>query len=79
MGAVWVYDKNVKLYLLPNTNFNNIGWLCDTRMAEKINDSIALDKLYEELNKQYSLKNEFIDSWSRQREKFISEIKMSEL
>lgn len=79
MGAVWVYNKNVKLYLLPNTNFKNIGWLCDTRMAEKINDSIALDKLYEELNKQYSLKNEFIDSWSRQREKFISEIKMSEL
>ena len=28
MGAVWAYGNNVKLYLLPNTNFDCIGWLC---------------------------------------------------
>ena len=29
MGAVWAYDSNVKLYLLPTTSIDNIGWLCN--------------------------------------------------
>ena len=70
MGAVWAYDSNVKLYLLPDTDFDNIGWLCDTRKANKITDSIALDLLYKELQEQYSLPNNF-DTWSQQREIFI--------
>ena len=28
MGAVWATDKNVRYYLLPNTGFDKIGWLC---------------------------------------------------
>ena len=70
MGAVWAYDSNVKLYLLPDTDFDNIGWLCDTRKANKITDSIALDLLYKELQEHYSLPNNF-DTWSQQREIFV--------
>lgn len=75
MGAVWAYDNNVKLYLLPDANFDDIGWLCNTRIAEKINDSIALDALHEQLQQHYSLQDTSIRSWSRQREKFLQEIK----
>lgn len=75
MGAVWAYDNNVKLYLLPDANFDDIGWLCNTRIAEKINDSIALDSLHEQLRQYYSLQDTTIRSWSRQREKFLQEIK----
>lgn len=75
MGAVWAYDNNVKLYLLPDANFDDIGWLCNTRIAEKINDSIALDTLHEQLQQYYSLRDTSIRSWSRQREKFLQEIK----
>ena len=75
MGAVWAYDSNVKLYLLPDANFKNIGWLCDTRIAERIDSSIALDALHEQLQRYYSLQNTSITSWSRHRERFLQDIK----
>jgi hypothetical protein len=71
MGAVWAYDSNVRLYLLPDTNFNSIGWLCDTRKANKITDTVALDLLYQEMHEYYSLPDYFIN-WSYQREIFIN-------
>ena len=71
MGAVWAYDSNVRLYLLPDTNFNSIGWLCDTRKANKITDTVALDLLYKEMREYYSLPDNFIN-WSQQREIFIN-------
>ena len=71
MGAVWAYDSNVRLYLLPDTNFNSIGWLCDTRKANKITDTVALDLLYKEMCEYYSLPDNF-RNWSQQREIFIN-------
>ena len=71
MGAVWAYDSNVKLYLLPDTNFDSIGWLCDTRKANKITDTVALDLLYKEMQEYYSLPDNF-RNWSQQREMFIN-------
>jgi uncharacterized protein yddK len=76
MGAVWAYSNNVKLYLLPNTQFSSIGWLYNTHLAEKITDPISLDKIQEELKQICSVQNNFhIANWSRQREKFLNEIK----
>ena len=71
MGAVWAYDSNVRLFLLPDTTFNSIGWLCDTRKANKITDTVALDLLYKDLHGYYSLPDNFIN-WSQQREIFIN-------
>lgn len=71
MGAVWAYDSNVRLYLLPDTNFNSIGWLCDTRKANKITDTVALDLLYKEMCEYYSLPDNF-RNWSQQRVIFIN-------
>ena len=73
MGAVWANDSNVRLYLLPNTKFESIGWLCDTRKANKITDSVALDLLYKEIHEFYSLSDNFIN-WSQQRETFINRL-----
>ena len=69
MGAVWAYDNNVRLYLLPDVNFNNIGWLYDTRKADMINSPIALDALHKEMIEYFGLPEK--DIWSRQREAFI--------
>lgn len=71
MGAVWANDANVRLYLLPDTNINSIGWLCDARKANKITDIVALDMLYKELLEYYSLPENFAN-WSMQRELFIN-------
>ena len=71
MGAVWAYDSNVRLYLLPDTNFDSIGWLCDTRKTNKITNTVALDLLYKEMQEYYSLPDNFVN-WSQQREIFIN-------
>lgn len=49
MGAVWASDNRVKYYLLPGVDFKEIGWLCDVKKAEQLNDSVALDSLEREL------------------------------
>ena len=74
MGDVWAYNNNVRLYLLPGTQFTSLGWLYDKTLAEKIDDTISLDKLHFELEQYYSLQQNPI-TWSRQRKKFLSEIK----
>ena len=73
MGAIWANNNNVKYYLLPNTSFDKIGWLCDTKQAEQLSDHIALDKLYNELTKYYNLEGKF-ETWSRQRVTFVNNI-----
>ena len=70
MGAVWAYNNNVRLYLLPDVEFHEIGWLCDTKKADRLFDSIVLDALKMELLKFYSLKDKGT-TWSRQREYFL--------
>ena len=74
MGAVWAYEANVRLFLLPNTDFTSIGWLCDTRKADKLTDSVALDRLYKEMVEYFSLKENLIH-WSQQREMFVGRVR----
>lgn len=69
MGAVWAYDAKVKLFLLPDSSFDEIGWLCEPYMANKVNDVVALDALFHEMTDYYSLPKHF-ESWSRYRASF---------
>lgn len=73
MGAVWAYDANVRLYLLPNTGFSIIGWLCDTRQVESISNSVALDILYKEMAEHFNLPDRLIH-WSQQRKLFLERV-----
>ena len=70
MGAVWAADNRVRYYLLPNVDFKEIGWLCDTNKAEKLYDSVVLDALEEELTDFYGLPHKG-GIWSRQRQNFV--------
>jgi hypothetical protein len=69
MGAVWAYDNNVRLYILPDVDFKEIGWLCDTRKADRINTPVPLDALHKEMIEYFELPDK--GTWSRQREVFI--------
>lgn len=73
MGAVWAYNNNVRLYLLPDSDFDKIGWLCSPKQAEKLFDSITLDTLKSEFSNYYSL-DDTGKTWSRQRETFLKSI-----
>ncbi|MEG1738594.1 MAG: toll/interleukin-1 receptor domain-containing protein [Odoribacter sp.] len=73
MGAVWAYDKKVKTFILPDADFRSIGWLYDIKKASKINDSIALDSLYEDMTGYYKLPQK-TGEWGRQREIFLNKL-----
>lgn len=70
MGAVWATDNHVRYYLLPNVDFKEIGWLCDTNKADKLCGSVVLDALEEELTNFYGLPHKG-GIWSRQRQNFV--------
>ena len=76
MGAVWATDNNVRYYLLPNTDIDKLGWLCDAKQAEQLIDYIVLDKLYNELTSYYDL-NVKLETWSRQRMTFVDNVTKS--
>lgn len=70
MGAVWAYNNQVRYYLLPNTNFDSIGWLCNPNRADFIDNPITLDALHNELIEFYKLPDNGI-KWSRHRQTFL--------
>ena len=74
MGAVWAYEANVRIYLLPNTDFPSIGWLCDTRKADSISNSVVLNRLYKEIVEHFGLQDRLIN-WSQQRTIFLERLK----
>ena len=71
MGAVWAANNNVRYYLLPDADFDKIGWLTNPQKVEKINSSIALDALQKELVDFYGLQDRGI-TWSKNREDFLA-------
>lgn len=73
MGAVWAYDSHVRLYLLPDVDFDEIGWLYDTRKADKITEPVPLDALHKEMIEYFDLADKG-ETWSRQRETFLKYI-----
>lgn len=73
MGAVWAYDANVRLYLLPNTDFPSVGWLCDARKANSVSNSVALDSLYKEMIEHFNLPDRLVH-WSQQRKIFLDRL-----
>ena len=75
MGAVWAANHRVKYYLLPGVDFKEIGWLCDVKKAEQLNDSVALDSLERELTSLYDLPHRG-EAWSRQRQSFLDYLAM---
>lgn len=73
MGAVWAYDSNVRIYMLPYTDVKEIGWLCNARKGDYLNNSIVLDEIKNELCEYYNLPDRGT-TWSRQRELFLHSI-----
>lgn len=70
MGAVWAYDSNVRIYMLPNTSIDAIGWLCNVRKGDFLNNPIVLDEIKREMCEYYNLPDTGT-TWSRQRELFV--------
>lgn len=73
MGAVWAVNKQIKTYVLPGLQESEVGWLIDTKAAEKISDPVALAALYDKFSKFYKLPNN-TELWTAQATKFLTTI-----
>lgn len=78
MGAVWAADNRVRYYLLPDVDFKEIGWLCDTNKADMLGNSVVLDALEEEMTGFYGLPHKG-GIWSRQRQNFVDNLAIYKL
>ena len=74
MGAVWAIDKNIKTYVLPGMRESAVGWLIDTKAAEKINDPVALTALYKDITDFYHLQPDMV-LWTAQAINFLNSLK----
>jgi hypothetical protein len=74
MGAVWAYDANVRLYMLPGATVDKIGWLCDARQTQNLSDAVALDQLYKEMRLHFGIVPDNFEHWSRIREGFVKSV-----
>ena len=70
MGAVWAYDKKVKLFTISPITFTELGWLMEIRQAADITDVSALDELYDDMTDYYSLQKN-ASTWGRHKQKFL--------
>ena len=70
MGAVWAYDKRVKLFTISPITFSELGWLMEIRQATDITDVSALDELYDDMTDYYSLQKN-ASTWGRHKQKFL--------
>ncbi len=78
MGASWSQDSiSVKPFLFPDIGFDSIGTLYSVKQASKINNSSALDELFEELTVRYKIDKK-VSRWNKSKEDFLDYIKTFE-
>lgn len=74
MGAAWATNRTVKPILFPNINFDSIGWLYNVRKGIMLDDSSALDSLYEDISEVCQCKSR-ISTWNKQKNEFLMNIR----
>ena len=78
MGAAWVLDKRVRPFLLPGADIEkDLSWLYSPNIASKIEERATLFKLYDELQKRYSLTKDMVDI-NKQVDDFLESLKTTE-
>ena len=71
MGAAWALDnKRVLPFILPNTTFNDMGFLNEVKQGASIADKRKLDEFYNEVCGYYGISSDW-PSFNKAKEDFI--------
>ena len=71
MGAAWALkDKRVLPFILPNTTFNDMGFLNEVKQGASIADKRKLDEFYNEVCEYYGISSDW-PSFNKAKEDFI--------
>ena len=74
LGASWAYrDKRVLPLVLPNVQFNQMGFLNIGKQGAKLLDRSKLDELYEEICRKYSLTLDW-KNFNKRKDDFINTV-----
>lgn len=71
MGASWVLGKKVKPLLFPNVDYKDMGWLYEISKAGKLEETVTLDSLHDELLDEYALLRHNSADWTKQKDNFL--------
>ena len=71
MGAAWALEKKTLSILMPNINFEKLGWLTSFNKAIKIDDDEGLDKIFEILSRNTCE----LSDWTRLKKTFLESCK----
>lgn len=71
MGAAWALDnKRVLPFILPNTTFNDMGFLNEVKQGASITDKRKLDEFYNEVCGYYGISSDW-PSFNKAKEDFV--------
>ena len=71
MGAAWALkNKRVLPFILPNTTFNDMGFLNEVKQGASIADKRKLDEFYNEVCGYYGISSDWL-SFNKAKEDFI--------
>ena len=71
MGAAWALgNKRVLPFILPNTTFNDMGFLNEVKQGASIADKRKLDEFYNEVCDYYSMPSDWLE-FNNAKEDFI--------
>ena len=74
VGAAWALDNPPIQIVLPDADFDSIGWLVCLNKALKISERSNLDKLYETLCKRTAIIEPSITSWNGAVTSFLEKL-----
>lgn len=72
VGAAWALKKKIIQIVLPDSTFDNIGWLMNLDKAVKIDKSYSLDNLQGNLCDFLSLQIKSAKQWNPHKDNFLS-------
>lgn len=71
VGAAWALGKKTVQIMMPNTNFDKLGWLIHLDKAARIDDGESLDSLGEVICKEMKLEMPTPKHWNPCRKDFL--------
>lgn len=78
MGAVWCSPfSEIRVLTLPDIRIpESVGWLLETKQADRLDSEAALDALHESLIRAYSLPEDLV-AWGRHKRDFLNSLPVS--
>ena len=79
MGAVWCSSySEVRVFALPDIQIpQSVGWLFETRQADRLDNEAALDALHQSLVQAYALQDDLV-AWGRHKREFLESLPVAQ-